>query len=161
MKAIVIGTSLAGKTTLIRQLRSQTSLPISEIDEELTLLNDGEYPADFKLKHEIVTPKVIKKILDLESIIFFTNTNYFSIDDLREAKKLGFKIVQLDLSLDELIKRNESRMKNEGYDDMGQWLEGMLLYQAEVKDAGLVGKVISANRPTEIIAKELTEYIGQ
>src|SRR3989344_2351911 len=98
MKIIVIGTSLSGKTTLIRLLRSQTNLPISEIDEELTLLNGGEYPADYKLKHEVVTPRVIKKILGQDAVIFFINTNYFSVEDLNQAKKLGFKVVQLDLN---------------------------------------------------------------
>lgn len=161
MKTIIIGTSLSGKTTLIRLLRSQTDLPISEIDEELTLINGGQYPANAKLKHEVLTPKVVKKVLGLEEIVFFTNTNYFSLDDLSQAKKLGFKVIQLDLSLDELMRRNESRMKNEGYDDMGQWLEGMLQYQKEIKEAGLVDKLIDANKPTELIAKELTDFISQ
>ena len=161
MKVIVIGTSLSGKTTLIRLLRSQTILPISEIDEELTILNDGVFPADFKLKHEDVTPKVIKKILAKDKIVFFTNTNYFSIEDLKQAKKLNFKIVQLQLELDELIKRNESRMKNEGYDDMSQWLEGMLRYQSEIKDAGLVDRVFDASKSTDQIAKELTDFINK
>ena len=161
MKAIVIGTSLSGKTTLIRQLRSQTNLPISEIDEELTLLNGGVYPVDFKLKHEVVTPKVVKKILSQEEVVFFTNTNYFSIENLNEAKKLGFKIIQLQLGLDDLIKRNESRMKNEGYDDMSQWLEGMLQYQAEIKDAGLVDKVFDASKAPDQVVKELLDFINQ
>lgn len=161
MKAIIIGTSLSGKTTLIRLLRTKTNLPISEMDEELTLLNRGKFPSDYKLKYEIVAPKVINKILNREEIVFFTNTDYFTIKDLSHAKKLGFKIIQLQLSLEELIKRNESRMKNEGYDDMGQWLEGMLEYQAEIKDAGLVDKDIDANKSTELIAEELIEYIGK
>lgn len=161
LKVIIIGTSLSGKTTLIRLLRSQADFPISEMDEELTLINGGEYPADAKFKHEVLTPKVVKKIFDLEKIVFFTNTNYISIEDLSEAKKQGFKVIQLDLSLDELMRRNESRMKNEGYDDMGQWLEGMLQYQREIKKAGLVDKLIDANKSTELIAKELTDFIGQ
>lgn len=161
MKVIVIGTSLSGKTTLIRLLRSQTDFPISEIDEELTLVNDGEYPTDARVKHEVLTPKVVEKILGLEKIVFFTNTNYFSIEDLTRAKSRGFKVIQLDLSLDELMRRNESRIKNEGYDDMGQWLEGMLRYQQEIKEAGLVDKLIDANKPTELIAKELTDFIDQ
>lgn len=161
MKVIIIGTSLSGKTTLIRLLRSQTDLPISEMDEELTLINGGEYPSDAKVKHEVLTPKVVKKIFDLEKIVFFTNTNYFSIEDLSRAKSRGFKVIQLDLSLNELMRRNESRMKNEGYEDMGQWLEGMLQYQKEIKEAGLVNKLIDANRSTELIVKELTDFIGQ
>jgi len=161
MKVIIIGTSLSGKTTLIRLLRTKTSLPISEIDEELTTLNGGEFPSDHNLKHQIVAPKVVKKILNQEAIVFFTNTDYFFVKDLNDAKKLGFKIIQLQLSLEELIKRNESRMKNEGYDDMGQWLEGMLEYQSEIKDAGVVDKVFDANKPTETIAEELIKYIGE
>lgn len=159
MKVIIIGTSLSGKTTLIRLLRSQTDLPISEIDEELTLINDDKYPTDAEFKHEVLTPKVVKKVLDMEQIVFFTNTNYFSIEDLKRARKLGFKVIQFDLSLDELMKRNESRMKNEGYDDMGQWFEGMLRYQKEIKDAGLIDKTLDASKPTDAIAKELQDFI--
>lgn len=40
IKAIIIGPPLVGKTTAINYLRSNTSLPILELDEELVKLNN-------------------------------------------------------------------------------------------------------------------------
>jgi shikimate kinase len=41
MKAIVIGISTTGKTTLVKYLRQHTKVPVSEIDEQLTEKNKG------------------------------------------------------------------------------------------------------------------------
>ena len=133
MKAIIIGTSLSGKTTLIRYLRSHTQLPLLEIDEELVRVNNGEYP----------------------NIVFFTNTDYFSVESLTEARAKGFKIIQLNLDADKMRERNESRIKNEGYDDLSQYFEGMVKYQAEIREKHLVDTVIDAEKPVEAIAEEL------
>ena len=62
MKAIIIGPSLTGKTTLVKYLRNTTKLLVSEMDEELTRLNNNIYPKDKEYKHNILTPKVIKNI---------------------------------------------------------------------------------------------------
>ncbi len=158
-KAIVIGTSLSGKTTLIKYLRSKTNLMLSEIDEELTLLNNGEYPSDDDYKKNVLTPKVISKIISEDDIVFFTNTDYFSIDDLTNAKKNGVQIIQLKLSLEMLRERNRLRVQNEGYADLSQWFEGMLKYQDEIRSAGLVDFVIDANQPIEEVANDLLKVL--
>lgn len=154
MKAIIIGTSLSGKTTIIRYLRSHTKLDVSEIDEVLTRLNGGTYPSDDEYKINVLTPQVIKEVLD-QDIIFFTNTNYFSLEDLELAKKRGYKIIQLDLDLTQLRERNVQRVKNEGYSDLGEYLEGMVQYQQEVRETGLVDKVIRTDQPVENIVNEI------
>ncbi|MFA6602913.1 MAG: hypothetical protein WCT01_03865 [Candidatus Shapirobacteria bacterium] len=155
MKLIVIGASLTGKTTLIKYLRSSSTHPISEMDEELTALNNGQYPTNTKYKHQVLAPKIINQVLLNPNIIFFTNTDYFTLNDLQQAKINGFKIVQLNLSLSELQKRNENRAKNEGYTDLSQWLPGMMEYQTKVFNANLVDKVIDASEPTSEIAQKL------
>ena len=93
-----------------------------EIDEELTRLNNGVYPADNEYKVKVLTPRIVNSILKQKEIIFFTNTNYFSISDLRGAHKNGFTIIQLHLSLAEATKRNWYRVNNEGYSDLSEWL---------------------------------------
>ncbi len=155
MKGIVIGASLSGKTTVVRYFRSNTNISVSEMDEELMRLNNGKYPTDVKHKHEILAPKVIKDLLNKGDILFFTNTDYFSLDDLRKAKDKGFKIIQLELNLDELNKRNKSRVKNEGYDDLSGWLEGMVAYQEKIRNAGVFDITIDASQSVEKISEEI------
>lgn len=160
MKAIVIGASLSGKTTLINQLRSLKNLPLLEIDDELTRINGGQYPDNVEYKHNILVPQIIKNVLGKQEIIFFTNTDYLTEEDLQKARSLGFKIIQLEISLEELERRNNIRVQNEGHDDWGQWLGGMVKYQTNIKEKGLVDKVLSMNQPTENAVNELLTFLG-
>lgn len=158
MKVIVIGPSLSGKTTLARYLRSHSRLSISEIDEELTKLNNGQYPSDDQYKHTVLAPQIIKNVLAQTDLVFFANTDYFTWDDLKAARANGFRIVCLSLGKDEFLKRNEGRMKNEGYDDMSRWLDGMLAYQRQLQDQHLADQVIDASLPTEKIAEMVMDF---
>jgi len=74
---------------------------------------------------------------------------------LREARKKEFKVIQLLLDIEELQRRNESRVKNEGYSDLSRWFEGMIKYQENIKSDGLVDKEIDATQPVEDIVNEL------
>ncbi len=154
MKTIVIGASLAGKTTIVKHLRSQ-HIDCIEIDEELTRLNGGTYPTDIDKKHGELVPKIVADVVAQKEILFFTNTDYFTLDDIRHAKTLGFKIYQLDISLPELIRRNKHRVESEGYEDMSLWLEDMVDYQNELKKIGLIDKSVDATLPVEKIANEI------
>ena len=127
MKTIVIGASLSGKTTLAS--RFPQSIDINE-----------EYSDNI--------PKIIDEALNKKDVIFFVNTDYITLDDLRRAKTLGFKIIQLELTLSELQKRNTSP-------DLNQWLEDMIDYQNELKKIGLIDQSIDATMPVEQIAKLL------
>jgi len=158
-KAIVIGTSLTGKTTLMRYLRKTSNLQIQEIDEELTQLNGGHWPKDDNYKNSVLVPKIKKNVLSHDNILFFTNAHYFSALDLEIARQKDFKIIQLFVDKEELERRNKNRMENEGYEDHSQWFDSMLQYQKDIKDKGLVDKVIETNKPVEEIAQDLACYI--
>ena len=160
MKVIVIGPSLSGKTTVIRQLCLITEIPVFEMDEELTKLNKGSYPTESEYKQKALAPKVIDRILNKENIIFFTNTDYFSVDDLVTAKLKGFEIIQLVLDFEKLMKRNEQRVKNEGYEDLSKWFRGMLKYQEILREKGLVDKIIQADQPVTNIVKEILKTLS-
>jgi len=159
MKVIIIGASLSGKTYAIKQLRSITKVEISEMDEELTRLNDGEYPLDSEHKHNVLAPRVIKDVFNRDNIIFFTNTDYFTFKDLRKAKSHGFKIVQIKVGLDELLRRNEGRVKNEGYEDIGKWLKGMVKYQSTVRKTGLIDEVIQGGKSIDKVVREIMDTL--
>lgn len=158
MKIIIIGPSLSGKTTLVSELRKDTSLHISEMDEELTVLNQGEFPSNLDYKNNVLVPKIIEKILRHKDIIFFTNTNYFSETDLLAAKKNGFKIFFLNVDYGELVKRNQQRVQNQAYEDQSNWLKGMLAYQEEIQGNNLVDVIIDANKPVLEVVLALRNY---
>lgn len=160
-KAIIIGTSLTGKTTLIRYLRETSNLQIQEIDEELTKLNDGSYPKDNNHKNTVLAPQIKAMVLDSKDILFFTNAHYFTPEDLQAARSKGFKIIQLFVDKEELEKRNRKRIENEGYEDHSQWFDSMLQYQKEIKEQGLVDAIIETNKPVEEISQELINFLDQ
>jgi guanylate kinase len=151
MKLIIIGASLSGKTTLVNFLRTK-KIDCSEIDEELTSINGGIYPTDIDLKHNDLVPKIITKVITSPDIIFFSNTDYFTLDNLRQAKTNGFKIFQLNINLAELNIRNKNRVEKDGYEDMSMWLEDMVDYQFDLQKAGLVDQVLDATLPVEKLA---------
>jgi guanylate kinase len=155
-KAIIIGASLSGKTTIIKQLRLITNLPISEVDEELTKLNGGTFPADPEYKNNVLFPKIAESVINNPEIIFFTNTWYFSLQELKDAKQKGFIIIQLDVSLEVLKERNIKR-QNEGYDNLEQYLEGMVEYQEILKKEKLVDYIVNAEQTVENVGLELLE----
>lgn len=159
MKAIVIGASLSGKTTLIKYLRKNTKLIVREIDEEVEERSGGDWPVDDDYRFNVLGKNIIGDLLKKDNIIFFTNTDYFSSEDLEKAHKKGFKIIQLHIELSELKRRNEYRMKHEGYDDFTKWLKGMVGYQEKIKSEGHIDAIIDANKPVEIITQEIIKAL--
>jgi len=160
-KAIIIGTSLTGKTTTITHLRKTTKLPLREIDEELTKANGGTFPHDHIYKDIVLVPAVKTQILASDNIIFFTNAQYFTIEDLQKARQKGLKIIQFFADKEVLLQRNKQRMRDEGYEDHSRWLDAMFAYQKEIKDKGLVDAVIETNKPVEDVAKELITVLNK
>ena len=78
-----------------------------------------------------------------------------------QAKDSGFAIIQLIVPLEELKKRNAYRMEHEGYDDMSQWLEGMITYQQHIFEKRFVDKTIDGMQPTHAIVKLLLTYLSE
>lgn len=160
MSVIIIGSSLSGKTTILRQLKANTDYMISEMDEELTRLNDGHYPTDELLKGKLAKSVISWVITNPPFDIFFSNTNYFTKQDLLRARKKNYRIIILRLSRKEFLKRNEHRVEHEGYEDMQKWLGGMLGYLAEIEKAGLVDKVINAEIEINVVVEEIKHYMS-
>jgi uncharacterized protein YihD (DUF1040 family) len=158
-KAIILGLQCSGKTTLKRYVESKFDLPLLEDDDLFTELNDGEYPSDLKYKEKTLRPMLNEKIKNSDNIVFLTT--YIETSLLKELKEKDFKVIQINLERDEFNRRNIKRMEEEGYDDASQeWTDDIFKYHKEVRDAGLVDKVIEADNPVEEIANELVNFLS-
>jgi hypothetical protein len=138
----------------MRYLREHSpELPIYEIDEEVMKENGDEWPKDNKYKDKVLIPKIASRIIELDEAIFFAS--YIPDEILKEAKTKGFKIIILDLSLEELKRRNKQRMEEEAYDDSSSWLELQKNTNLRLMEEGIADLVIDGHKSVERIAEEL------
>lgn len=158
-KVIIIGASTVGKTTLFNYYRKNTELFVAESDDLLKFLNGGIYPRDSEYKMNKLAPRMVKDILSRERIIFFTNTHYFTSEDLQTARKKGFIIILLQLDRKIMTERSRFRQKNEGYEDHAKYFDDMFAYQKEIIEKGLVDFVVDVDRPVVDIANEIISYL--
>lgn len=153
-KIIILGPQCSGKTTLKKYLQEQDpTLPLVEEDELFMELNGGEYPHDIEYKEKTLRPKLEEKIRQSDNLIFLTS--YCNPELIKELKSKGFKIIQLVLEMDEFQRRNEKRMKEQGYADANTWAQEVFGFHQEARDGGLVDKEIDATLSIEEIAKEI------
>ncbi len=152
-KAIIIGTSLSGKTTLISFLKKSTVYTITEMDEELKRKNNGVFPNDDIYKNTVLAPQIIRSILQKKCILFFTNAQYFSESDLTTAKAKGFRIIQLIADKETMLRRNAYRMEHDAYEDHSKYLDAMIAYQHTINH--LVDARIDSTQTIEMVAKQL------
>ena len=154
MKIIVLAPSAGGKSTLMRYLRHHTKLNVAEMDEEIVKANNNKWPSDDDYKNQVLVPKITKEIIEKDEVTYFTS--YIPIHLVQKAKDNGFRIILLNLSLEQLIARNTERMKSEGYDDASRWFEIQLKGYKELQDAGLIDEVFDADIPTNKIADHIS-----
>jgi guanylate kinase len=159
-KAIIIGASTVGKTKLLNYLKKNTHLQLIESDDLLIAMNGGTFPQDYDYKLNVLAPKMVADVLQQDKIIFFTNVDYFTHQNLLAARQQGFKIIQLILPREHMETRNKYRIEHEGYDDLSSHFDRMEAYQKDISDKKLVDIVISTNKPIETIAEELTVYLS-
>ncbi len=158
-KIIILGPQCSGKTTLTRFLREHHPvLPIVEEDELFTELNGGEYPQDVEYKEKTLRTQLEEKIRQSDNIIFLTS--YCNPVLLKELKAKGFKIAQLVLSQEEFQKRNEKRMREDGYADANTWAKEVFSFHDEVKNKGWADKSVDAGQSVELVAKKILEFIN-
>lgn len=159
-KMIILGPQCSGKTTLTRFLRERhPDLPILEEDELFTELNGGEYPQDVEYKENIIRPKLEEKIRQSDNLVFLTS--YCNPVLLKELKAKDFKVVQLVLDQEEFQRRNEKRMREDGYSDANTWAKEVFGFHDEIKNEGLADKAIDASQSIEIIAMEIIALLEQ
>lgn len=156
-KAIILGPQCSGKTTLKKYLKEHHDLPLIEEDELFSELNGGEYPKDIEYKENTLRPKLEEKIRESDNLIFLTS--YCERSLLSDLKIKGFKVIQLELEMDEFKKRNEKRMSEEGYDDANVWAKEIFSFHQDVRDKGLVDLGVDATLPTNEIVERILKFL--
>lgn len=158
-KALIIGASTVGKTTLVNYLRTTTDFSVGESDEEIIKMNGGTWPTEDGVKMNVYAPRMVEDILGRDPIIFFSNTHYFNLDAIQKAKENGFSIFHLILNREKMSERSDFRRKNEGYEDHTKYFESMLAYQNELSKSGLVDLEINTDKPVAEIANEILQSL--
>lgn len=152
-KLLILAPSAGGKSTLMRYLREHTKLEIAETDEEVVKANNGEWPSDVTYMKEVLIPRTINEIISRDKVIYLMKD--MPIELLRKAKQKGFKVIVLQLTLEQLVKRNQKRMAEEGYADAAEWFEGQLQELDMFDKEGLVNQHVDGDLTTEEIAQEV------
>ena len=137
-------------------MREHTDLNIREMDEEVMKENNGKWPDDNDYKDQVLVPKIVKEILDESDVLYLAS--YVPEDLIVRARSKGFKVILLDVSLNELNRRNEKRVEAERYADASPWLQMQLDTFFNLKEKSLIDKVIDGHSSTIKIATAILNY---
>lgn len=157
-KIIVLAPSAGGKSTLMKYLREHTDFNVREMDEEVIRENDGKWPNDNNYKDQVLVPKIVSGILSENNVLYLAS--YVPEHLIIKARNTGFKIVLLNVGIEELNRRNKERMGIERYADASPWLQLQLDTFTKLKDKGLVDKVIDGNASIRDIATAVSNYVA-
>jgi adenylate kinase family enzyme len=157
-KIIILGSSAAGKSTLMRYLRKHTDLNVVEMDEEITKDSGNKWPSDNRYKDQVLVPKIVENVLKEDGVVYIAS--YIPTRLIKKARKSGFKIALLQLGQKGFVERNVRRIKSEGYADASPWFQKQLENYQRLIKSGLIDEVIDAQQPVSEIANivlQLTE----
>lgn len=140
---------------MMRYLRDNTDLQIAETDEEVMKANNDVWPDD-EYKNSVLVPKTTSEILNRPSVVYFAS--YIPTGLLEKAKAKGFKVAVITVPVEELKKRNDRRMKIEGYADVSQWFKGQLDNFSDLSKLNLIDQSIDGDRKTEEIARDVINF---
>lgn len=151
-KLLVLAPSAGGKSTLMRYLREHTDLLVAETDEEVMKANNDIWP-DNELKNTILIPQTTKEIIARKAVVYLAS--YLPDELIKLARSNGFKVILLELTIDQLQRRNKQRMQVEDYQDAAPWIRMQLDNFTNLKEAGLIDKVIDGNQAVEALAQKI------
>ncbi len=152
-KLLILGTQLAGKTTLVKYLKQNTDLPVTEIDKEILIRNNNTWPKDRHYIESVLFPEIISQLLQKEDIIVFAS--YLSKDYIHLLRQNDFKLFILEISRDEIAKRNLKRVQEIEKDNTSQWIVGEIELQQDIEREGIVDGYLDAEQPTITIAEKI------
>ncbi len=153
-KVIVVGPPFAGKSTLVRQLRTDyPDVVVMELDEMLIEENSGKWPTEEQHRNHVLMPKLIGGVIASDQDFIFVTT-YISPEHIREARSKGDVVVQLTTEPSVLISRNVERDTSRQSETQRN-----LEYQQALQDENLVDVKIDASMPTTKIARQLVDLM--
>lgn len=150
MKLLVVGAACAGKSTIAVYIRGVLELKAVDIDDEIVRLNGGTWP-DIPTKNEVVMPKVMEELAAAKDVLVFGNPRLEEVQFLRRA---GFKVVLLEVSSEELRRRDAIRLAEEGWTNI-QWLDYNQATLNEMQVHNLFDHAISGERDVGSIAADI------
>lgn len=140
----------------MRYMREHTDFKVLEMDEEVMKENGDKWPDDNNYKDQVLVPKIVNRILDEDDVLYLAS--YVPEDLLIKARNQGFKVLLLDVSMKELIRRNKERIDSEQYADASPWLQLQIDTFTKLRDKGLIDKVIDGHPQTKDIALAISNY---
>ncbi len=123
------------------------------MDEEVMSVNGNKWPDDNNYKDNVLVPKIVKKIISKSEAVYLAS--YVPEELLDEARSKGFQIAQINISLVELVRRNQMRMEIEEYSDSTPWLQLQLDSFNKLAEKGLIDTHIDGHQDTASIASEI------
>lgn len=106
MRVVILGTTGSGKSTVANKLRRKYQLPVLEVDNEVSRLNNGKWP-----KSQTLVDKLFEKtnqyVLDTNDVIYITP--YLSKENIIKFYNKGFTFIELHANIDALLKRRIKR----------------------------------------------------
>ena len=156
-KLILLAPSAGGKSTLMRYMRENTDFNLREMDEEVLKENDNKWPDDNDYKDRVLVPRIVKKIIGEDDVLYLAS--YVPEELLVKARNSGFRVLLIDISKEELDRRNKERTDDEHYADASPWLQLQLDTFDKLKNKGLVDETIDGHSSTKEIASAISNYI--
>lgn len=152
MKLFILGASASGKTSLANRLRETTKAQIVDIDDAILELNHGVWP-DIETKNSFFLPKVIEQACRLPNVVLLNS--YMPLRLLKRLRSTGFSIVLLEVSIEELKRRQALREKDEGWTNM-RWVDWNEKAITDIKRSGFINRTISGKQDVDSIIREIT-----
>jgi hypothetical protein len=132
-----------------RLLRESHGRNAVDCDDEIARLNGGTWPGDFDTKNHVLLPRVLHEATISDDILLFNS--YTPLVYVRRLRRAGFRILLLDVSDEELLRRHAQRLAREGRTNV-QWFETSKPTIEELRSTGWIDYTISGSAPPHQVA---------
>jgi len=149
-----MGIACAGKTTLARHLRACSTLNVVDMDDEIGRFNGGTWP-DIARKNNVVLPKVLAHVCDMENLVLFGS---LPVERTRQLRQAGFHTAVLDVSEAELRRRHAVRFAEEGWTNV-EWFEHEQSVIRDLRVHDVFDQMIDGERPIALVADDIMRLV--